>query len=69
MIAEALEKAGAVGVLLSGSGASVFGLARDESDACAISDRIEEALGSVVWRRVVRTLPDGVMVAHGPLEA
>ena len=69
MLAGALTKAGAVGVLLSGSGASVFGVARDEGHARAVEAGLRAAIGSWLWTRVARTLPDGVMVAHGPLEA
>lgn len=69
IIAENLRKAGASGVLLSGSGASVFGMARDERHACEIRERVRQLPGCSVWSSVVRILPDGVMVAHGPLEA
>ena len=69
MLAENLKKAGASGVLLSGSGASIFGMARDEKHALEVSERIGSMPGYSVWSRAVRILPDGVMVAHGPLEA
>ena len=69
MVAEHVEKAGAAGTLLSGSGASVFGLARDAHDAHCIAERLGEELKTPAWVKVARTLPDGVMVAHGPLEA
>ena len=69
IVAEQLEKAGALGVLLSGSGATVFGLARDRQHALAIRDRATTMLEVKVWSKVARTLPDGVTVAHGPLEA
>lgn len=69
IVAEALEKAGAIGVLLAGSGSSVFGLARDEEHASSINRRMKEVLEFPVWSRIARTLPDGVMAAHGPLEA
>jgi 4-diphosphocytidyl-2-C-methyl-D-erythritol kinase len=69
ILAEALKKAGATGVLLSGSGSSVFGLARDKQHAQSIIDHVQKELGSPVWSAIVRMLPDGVMVAHGPLEA
>lgn len=51
--AMSLKKAGCVGVLLSGSGASVFGLARDEGHGHEIRSR----LGSGVWHVLVRTCP------------
>ncbi len=59
----ALRKAGVLSSLLSGSGSAVFGLAENRGHA----DRIRSRLGSGVWSRVLQTLPDGVMVAHGPL--
>ena len=69
MLAEGLRDAGAPGALLSGSGATVFALARDESHAHAVRKAVADAMGPWLWSKVVRTLPDGVMVAHGPLEA
>lgn len=69
MAAERLEQAGAIGVLLCGSGGSVFGLARDEKHAQTVAQRVAGALGTPVWIRIAESLPDGVMAAHGPLEA
>mgnify|MGYP001126325793 CR=1 FL=1 len=69
ILAESLKKAGAIGILLAGSGASVFGLARDKRHANSIVKQVRQDIGSSIWSKVVRTLPDGVMVAHGPLEA
>ena len=48
-----LQEAGCLGVLLSGSGASVFGLARDEVHGQEISRR----LGSGLWHVLVQTCP------------
>ena len=48
-----LREAGCLGVLLSGSGASVFGLARDEAHGREISRR----LGTGVWHVVAQTCP------------
>ena len=48
-----LEKAGCLGVLLSGSGASVFGLARNEAHGQEISRK----LGSGLWHVLVQTCP------------
>ena len=48
-----LQEAGCLGVLLSGSGASVFGLVRDE----AHGQEVSRALGSGLWHVVVRTCP------------
>ena len=59
-----LRDAGALGVLLSGSGASVFALVRDREHGEAVRGR----LGGGWWSAVTTTLPDGVMAAHGPLE-
>ena len=59
-----LRDAGGMGTLLSGSGASVFALVRDPSHG----EEVRRKLGASVWSVLTRTLPDGVMVAHGPLE-
>ena len=48
-----LQEAGCLGVLLSGSGASVFGLARNEEHG----QEICRNLGSDVWHVLVRTCP------------
>ena len=64
-LAALLRSAGALGVLMSGSGASVFGLVEDE----AHGKRILAGLPGDVWCRTTAILPDGVMAAHGPLEA
>ncbi|MFA6631686.1 MAG: hypothetical protein WCU90_05265, partial [Kiritimatiellia bacterium] len=48
-----LQETGCLGVLLSGSGASVFGLARDEAHGREISRR----LGTGVWHVVAQTCP------------
>ena len=48
-----LEAAGCLGVLLSGSGASVFGLARDEAHGQEVLQRLGEGL----WRVLVYTCP------------
>ena len=52
-IAAQLQEAGCLGVLLSGSGASVFGLARDE----AHGQEIGRKLGPGFWHVLVRTCP------------
>ena len=59
----ALREAGALGTLLSGSGSAVFGIAGSEDEAHAVRRRLPPETRS----RVVQTLPDGVMAAHGPL--
>ncbi len=48
-----LREAGCLGVLLSGSGASVFGLVRDEAHGQEVSRK----LGSGLWHVLVRTCP------------
>ena len=48
-----LEAAGCLGVLLSGSGASVFGLVRDEAHGQEVLGRLGEGL----WSVLVRTCP------------
>ncbi len=67
MIVDQLNQAGALGALVSGSGASVFGLARDKPHADAMAATLKQELDGTVWTRVVTLLPDGVMAAHGPL--
>lgn len=59
----ALRESGALSALLSGSGSAVFGLAESREHADAVRGRLPRD----VWSRVVSTLPDGVMAAHGPL--
>ncbi len=59
-----LRAAGAEGVLMSGGGATVFALVADRLHG----ERVRRALPPFYWSQVARTLPDGVMVAHGPLE-
>ena len=63
-LAACLRNAGGMGVMMSGSGASVFALVRDP----AHGEDVRQKLGASVWSVLTRTLPDGVMVAHGPLE-
>ncbi len=69
MMSEALLSAGALGALVSGSGGSVFGVTKDREHAESVRKAACCLLGDCMWSSVVRTLPDGVMVAHGPLEA
>ena len=59
----ALRAAGVLGTLLSGSGSAVFGLAGSEKEAHEVRRRLPPGMRS----RVVKTMPDGVMAAHGPL--
>ncbi len=69
IVAGKLKAAGALGVLLSGSGASVFAVAAGYDQALVIEEQVRRDAGSWLWTRVAQVLPDGVMVAHGPLEA
>jgi 4-diphosphocytidyl-2-C-methyl-D-erythritol kinase len=69
ILAGRLKAAGALGVLLSGSGASVFAVAAGHDQALAIEEQVRREAGPWLWTRVAQVLPDGVMVAHGPLEA
>ena len=62
----ALREAGALGVLLCGSGASVFGLARDREHAERIGSELRAC--GCAWCMVTKTLPDGVRAAQGFLE-
>lgn len=63
-LAAQLRAAGGLGVLLSGSGGSVFALVSDREHG----ERVRGALPAACWSVVTKTLPDGVMAAHGPLE-
>ncbi len=69
IVAERLRAAGALGVLLSGSGATIFALAADRRHAEQVANEIRRDTGPWLWTRVAQVLPDGVMAAHGPLEA
>lgn len=69
IIVERLREAKSSGVLLSGSGASIFAFAESREHADSIGRIVGRTMGSWLWRKVVRVLPDGVMVAHSPLEA
>ena len=69
LLAGRLKSAGAAGVLLSGSGASVFAMAEHHDQAVAIESQVKRETGPWLWTRIAKILPDGVMVAHGPLEA
>lgn len=59
----ALGNGGALSQMLSGSGSAVFGLAESKEHALEIQSRLPEG----TWSKVVETLPDSVMAAHGPL--
>jgi 4-diphosphocytidyl-2-C-methyl-D-erythritol kinase len=67
MVIDQLEQAGALGAMVSGSGASVLGLARDASHAETMAAEVKQSLDGTLWTQVVTLLPDGVMAAHGPL--
>ena len=67
---QAVLQAGATGACVSGSGPTVFGLARDEADARALATRLEPLFFRVV---VASSRPEGVewldpsdRSAHGP---
>ena len=64
-----LQEAGGAPVLMSGSGASVFALAAGRRHAEQVEEQIRREMGPWLWTRVAQVLPDGVMAAHGPLEA
>jgi 4-diphosphocytidyl-2-C-methyl-D-erythritol kinase len=66
ILAGDLKAAGALGVLLSGSGASVFALAGNRRHAEAIEAEVRSAHGSWLWSRVVKMLPDGVTGSTRP---
>ncbi len=62
--AQALREAGCRGVLLSGSGATVFALVDSREEGERI---LRDPAFAACWRVCAQTLPDGVMAAHGPL--
>lgn len=65
LIAAKLREAGSKGVLMSGSGATVFALASSPEEAGILAESLPRGCRAVISR----TVPDGVMAAHGPLEA
>ena len=66
LLAERLKAAGALGVLLSGSGASLFALARTEEQARAVEECVRCGTGPWLWTRVAQVLPDGVIGSTRP---
>ena len=52
-VAELLKDAGCLGVLLSGSGASVFGVVSSKSHGESVSRRLPDGL----WHMIVQTCP------------
>jgi 4-diphosphocytidyl-2-C-methyl-D-erythritol kinase len=69
MLADTLLETGACGVLVSGSGGTIFGLADDRAHAESLRKQLENQYGEAVWSRTAQLMPDSVMVAHGPLTA
>lgn len=63
-VASAMRAAGCLGVTLSGSGATVFGLVRSPEEG---ERTLQNPALAGYSRACVQTLPDGVMAAHGPL--
>lgn len=68
LVVEGLRDEGALGAMVSGSGSSVFALAADEAHARRLQQRLAERVEADCWSRLVKTMPDGVMAAHDPLE-
>jgi 4-diphosphocytidyl-2-C-methyl-D-erythritol kinase len=66
MLSERLKAAGALGVLLSGSGASLFAMAGSRDEASGILADVQRAAGPWLWGRVARVLPDGVIGSTRP---
>lgn len=78
LLKEDLVGAGALSAMLTGSGATVYGLAAGKEHAEGIAGKIRELADCPLWVETVKIvekayecvrLPDGVMAAHGPLEA
>jgi len=51
---QSLVDAGAVGAMMSGSGATVFGLCASESEARTVSKKIASMFGTSLWTHVAR---------------
>ncbi|MBI3985721.1 MAG: 4-(cytidine 5'-diphospho)-2-C-methyl-D-erythritol kinase [Lentisphaerae bacterium] len=56
MIADGLRKAGALGVLLTGTGSTVFALAKDQRHADLLADRIRDGMESPLWCHVAQSV-------------
>jgi 4-diphosphocytidyl-2-C-methyl-D-erythritol kinase len=63
-----LREAGALGVMVSGSGSSIFALAGGEGHARELEQALRKVSEGAFWSRVAKTMPDSVMAAHDPLE-
>lgn len=59
MIHNALEQAGAEGVLLSGSGSTVFALVKNRVEGERLAGRIRAALDCPLWTRMVQAMGAG----------
>ncbi len=57
MINNELERSGAAGVLLSGSGATIMALARNEEHGLEIESRIRKAISCPIWTCLVAVNP------------
>lgn len=57
LLKEAMRAAGAAGALMSGSGATVFGLFADAKAADVAAAQIREEFGPGTWTQVTRTAP------------
>ena len=66
MLSQRLKAAGALGVLLSGSGASLFAIAGGHGQALDIQAEVQRTTGSWLWSRVAQVLPDGVIGSTRP---
>ncbi|MBE3586903.1 MAG: 4-(cytidine 5'-diphospho)-2-C-methyl-D-erythritol kinase [Thermoanaerobacter sp.] len=53
-VKEALQAAGAPGVVMSGSGPTVLGLCRDEEEARRVAGRLDPGLGRILCTRLCR---------------
>lgn len=69
LMRDSLLLAGAKGAIVTGTGSTVFGIFFSRETAIEAIEMIKEKIDMPLWFKVVNILPDGVMVAHGPLEA
>lgn len=69
MLIDTINEKNPYGCLLSGSGATVFAVVNNDTEARELIDYVSVKLECPLWTKTVNLLPDSVMVAHGPLTA
>jgi 4-diphosphocytidyl-2-C-methyl-D-erythritol kinase len=56
LLKDVLLRHGALGAMMSGSGSTVFGLTRNETDAAVLMERMRAEFGSTLWMRATKTV-------------